>query len=590
MTRSPAAAIKIGIQIACFVVLPVAIGAAWTVMASRLFVWMASLSAYFPSPWATWWGYATQPAPDRWTIILLTASGIVAGLPLVLIACLIIARASKRRRHLVPLPSGGLKPLEPGVSDNHGHAAFATPAQTAKRFSGPGCLIGAADRRVGSRLFFDNVNSGPGHSMVFAGPGSHKTTSAVTRIWNWHGPRVVFDPSCEIGPIMTEALQANGCKVVSIGLTGQGVNALDWIDVRHPEADAHIRSAVEWIYHEGAASRSGGDQGRDPFWSTWGRALVTCLMAHMLFHPHSTFPKTLASLRRGIATPEGEMPTLLRGINRTSPSRMARDLAGGLMDMKAEKTFSGVYANAFAATEWLSVGAYADVVSGSAMRTSDILDSETVVFVQLPLRTLLATPAVGRAVMGALFNAMFHADGSGITDRILFQIDEAWILGAMKEIKLCHTTARKYAGCVSTIWQSEGQMEGVWGKDDAKMMRDTVSWRSYNAIQDGSIAEALSRDLGEHAVLAYSEGDNQGRQKPRGFALGSRSKGSNVNVHEIKRRLIKADEIMRAPADEMFVVVLDFPNPIRCKTAPYFRYPDIAIRMKNNRFVKTAAE
>jgi type IV secretion system protein VirD4 len=283
------------------------------------------------------------------------------------------------------------------------------------------------------------------------------------------------------------------------------------------------------------------------------------------------------------------MQVLLRGIRATSNSAMARDIAGGLMGMKADKTFSSIYANAFAATEWLSVPVYADAVSGSAVRTADILDSRTVVFIQIPLRTLLTTPAVGRAVLGAFFNAMFHADGE-ITDRVLFQIDEAWVLRALKEIRLCHATAAKYRGVVSTIWQSEGQIEGVWGKDDAKMLRDTVSWRSYNAVQDGSVAEQLSRDLGEHSVLAYSEGDNQGHQKPWGMALPSQSHGTNVNVHEIRRRLIKADEIMRAPADEMFVLARDFPNPIRCVSAPYFRYPGIARRMSGNRFVRVAAK
>jgi type IV secretion system protein VirD4 len=559
------------------------------VLASRLFVWMGGLSADFPSPWVTWWRYARQPRLDGSTLLYLIASGIIAALPIGLLAVVVIAAyLRRRRRRLVPAPGGGVRPIEGGVTDNHGHAQFATSSVMAKRFAGPGCLIGAADRGERAQLLFDNTNVGPGHCMVFAGPGSHKTTSAITRIWNWRGPRVVFDPSCEIGPIMTEALQARGCNVVSIGLTGSGINALDWIDIQHPESDAHIRTATEWIYNESATSRSGGDQGRDPFWGTWGRALVTCIMAYMLHHPAPHAPRTLASLRRGIATPENDMQDFLRGIHLSSSSRMARDLAGGLMGMKAEKTFSGIYANSFAATEWLSVGAYADAVSGDAMRTSDILDSNTVVFIQLPLRSLLTTPAVGRAIMGALFNAMFHADGSGNTDRILFQIDEAWVLGAMKEIKLCHTTARKYRGAVSTIWQSEAQLEDVWGREGAKTMRDTVSWRSYNAIQDGDVAEKLSRDIGEHAVMAYSEGDNSGQSKPRGFALGSRSKGRNTNVHEIKRRLILPSEIMRSPADEIFVLARDFPHPIRCVSAPYFRYPDIARRMRNNRFVTVA--
>ena len=48
---------------------------------------------------------------------------------------------------------------------------------------------------------------------------------------------------------------------------------------------------------------------------------------------------------------------------------------------------------------------------------------------------------------------------------------------------------RVWRGAVSTIWQSESQLEDVWGREGAKTMRDTVSWRSYNAIQDGDVAE-----------------------------------------------------------------------------------------------------
>jgi type IV secretion system protein VirD4 len=70
--------------------------------------------------------------------------------------------------------------------------------------------------------------------------------------------------------------------------------------------------------------------------------------------------------------------------------------------------------------------------------------------------------------------------------------------------------------------------------------------------------------------------------------MGSSSRGDNVSTHEIKRRLIKADEIMRAPADEMWVLARDFPHPIRCTTAPYFRYPELAALMAGNRFAVAA--
>ena len=68
-------------------------------------------------------------------------------------------------------------------------------------------------------------------------------------------------------------------------------------------------------------------------------------------------------------------------------------------------------------------------------------------------------------------------------------------------------------------------MESVWGREDAKLMRDTLSWRSYNAIQDGDIAERLSRDMGEHGVLAHSEGEIQGQSKRFGLALPNSNRG-----------------------------------------------------------------
>lgn len=562
----------------------------WTALSSFALTRLLGVRDFYtfsnPESYFQWWAYLLDDEQPATVNISLLISGAIGALPWAAVA--VRMGLDRRTRKLVRRRDGRLRALDLGVTDNHGHAAFAPEDEVLKHFRGPGCVIGAHARFAGAAYLYDNVNVGPGHSMVFAGPGSDKTTTAVTRIWHWPGPCVVFDPSCEIGPIMTDALRKRGRRVVSIGLKGDGVNALDWIDTDHPEADAFIRSAVDWIYNEGATSRSSADQSRDPFWSTWGRALVSCLMAHMLYA--SDGPRTLSALRQGISTPENEMPKVLRGIHASSASRMARDLAGGLMGMKADETFSGIYANAFAATEWLSITAYADVVSGSAMRTSDILNSDIVVFVQLPMRSLIATPAVGRAVLGALFNAMFHADGTGIADRILFLLDEAWLLGRLNEVMLCHSTARKYRGCVQQIFQSEGQLEVVWGREGAKTMRDTLSWRSYNSIQDGEVAEKLSADIGEYGVMAYSEGINTGRQKPWGPHLPSSSSGSNLNTHEIKRRVIKRDEILRSPADRMFVLARDFPWPIDCCTAPYYRYADLNRVMQDSRFVTKAAE
>ncbi len=558
------------------IVLPLA---GWLVMADSIY---ASGTGH---PFAVWgWPHALKWFGPHYPFE--TACIVVSGLlPTAMLICyvqMMVRLAKKRRvRKLSGHTGTEMIPIERGITDNLGHAKFADIVNTDKSFSGPGTLIGANTRDEKTKFLYDDPEQGAGHWLAFAGPGSDKSTSLVTRLWLWAGPRVCFDPKCEIFKIMGKALNDDGFRVYSVDIKGNGINVLDWIDVNDGECDAHIRTAVNWIYNGGATPAA---QQKNPFWTTNGKALVTCLMAHMLY---SDVPeKTCRFLRRGITLPETQMMDLLTDIHATSESSYARMLAGTFMEMKAPETFSGIYSNAASATEWLSVDAYAQAVSGNAVRASDILDSDKVIFVQIPLRTLITTPTLGRAIMGALFNAVFQDDGATMTSRALFAIDEAWTLGPAEEIALAHMAGRSYQICVGTIWPSEAKMEEIWTKSGRQMLFETSNWRSYNAVQDGEVAERLSADMGEYAVMAYSEGDNTGNQRPRGWfgSLGSKSSGFNVNKHEIKRRLVKRDEIMRSRADQMFVLVRDFPYPLTCFTTPYFRYPWIDKVMQSSQF------
>jgi type IV secretion system protein VirD4 len=556
----------------------------WLTGASVLYCWWTGRLGLFIFPYCQWVEARPYWHVNWFMTVCVIGSALIPTLVIGIVIAIVARIWQERRRRRLRSSGEGETPsdIERGPTDNHGHARFATAKDMGARFDGPGCLIGAVDNGPAARLLFADPNDGPGHSLTFAGPGSGKSTQSVTRLLYHYGPRVVFDPSCELGPIMIKALQKENYNVKIIGPSGGGVNVLDWIDINDPEADAHIRSAVTWIYNDGATSSS---QQKNPFWSNWGKALITCLLAHMLYSDEPEAEKTLRVLRIGIATPEAEMMKLLGIVHNTSKSDMARDIAGGLMGMRAPETFSGIYSNAFSATEWLSVGTYADAVSGVDMKTSDILDANTIVFVQVPLRTMISTPSVGRAIMGSLFNAVFHADGN-VDRRILFEIDEAWSLGASDELRLCFTNGRKYNIMLRLNWQSEAQMRDVWGDKGAELIHDNISWRSYNAVQGGKVAEQLSKDIGEYSVMAYSEGDNSGWNTPRGLGggFGSRSSGMNINKHEISRRVIKADEIMRSPANMMFVLMRDFPFPIRCFTAPYWKYPAIIEVMGANRF------
>jgi type IV secretion system protein VirD4 len=362
----------------------------------------------------------------------------------------------------------------------------------------------------------------------------------------------------------------------------QGFNALDWIDPNAAMAEMHVHTVVSWIFSE----KTGRENEDELFFIKWGKDLVACLMADLLWDDASKQPKTLRGVRARVVTPETLMRTTLKKIHENSKSPMARDLAGALMGLVAE-TFSGIYANASQGTAWLSVRSFANLVSGDGFRTRDITSGKLSVFVQVPLAALMTAPGVARVIIGALLNAAYEASGK-VEGRILFLLDEAARLGRMAILETARDVGRKYGITLQLCYQSVGQLEGQWGRDGKRAWYDGVSWRGYAAIQDLETAKEVSAACGHRAVLAYSEGDNRGRHTNFGFGFGSRSRGSNTSVHEIRRALITPDELLQdARTDEMFVLARSSP-PMRCGRAIYFRRQELTDCVFKNRFVAAA--
>jgi type IV secretion system protein VirD4 len=234
---------------------------------------------------------------------------------------------------------------------------------------------------------------------------------------------------------------------------------------------------------------------------------------------------------------------------------------------------------------WLFNESYSDLVSTGHFDPQSLLNGKTTVFLNISLRTLDNTPAMARVLVGALLNTIYMADGN--TDgRILFLVDEAARLGRLKALETARDTGGKYNVALHLLFQSMGQMQDpqLWGREGTKAWIDAAGWVGYAAIRAGGAGKDLSEQLGTHSVMAYSEGDNQGLQKPFGLALPSSSRGTNVNVHEIKRALIQAAEMQQdLRADEMIVVPAEG-LPIRCGRALYFRRPEFAEQVEANRF------
>ena len=564
--------------------------AAWTPLASFIALHGTGLWRNYGWPskaWA-WWLWLPYAGSNHAVHAWLSRSGVGAAGVLMSVPFFALLRYTKDGTGSAQRP----KPVRRGRSDNHGHADWISMRELRRLFPGPdtmhgGIVVGEAyrvDQDTVSRVAFDPrdqhtwgqggkapllidpCDDGPTHSLIFAGSGGFKTVSAVSTMLHWTGSAVVLDPSCEMGPMLRDARKSMGQRVIELApatAATVGVNVLDWIDPADPLSDGHVQSVVAWAC--GEPKRGTTDEAQ--FFASWGRKLVACLLADMLSDAGLTpEEKTLRALRTAVATPERRIKALLRTIHTDSGSAMARAIAGSLMDMAADETFSGIYANANEMTAWLSVRAYADLVSGSAFRSTDLGGGNMTVFLQLPLESLITAPEVGRVLVGAMLNAIYRRDGD-ITGRVLFLLDEAARLGRMAILEQARDAGRKYGITLQLCMQSAGQLEAIWGREGRRAWSDSVSWRAYAAIRDLDTAREISELFGHHAVIAKSE----------------RSNKWGASTHEIKRRLINPEELLQdTRSDELFIYAGG--KPIRCGRAIYFRRPELNARVAVNRF------
>ncbi len=187
------------------------------------------------------------------------------------------------------------------------------------------------------------------------------------------------------------------------------------------------------------------------------------------------------------------------------------------------------------------------------MRTGDLALGKTTVFLQIPLTVLQTTPAVGRVLVGALLNAAYQADGR-VQGRVLFLLDEVARLGYMQVLEQARDAGRKYGITLLLLYQSLGQLVAQWGREGKQAWYDSTSWRLFAAVQDPTPRSELSAMCGEYGVVATSQGDTEGSQARSGIA--SSSSGRSENRSEVKRALIKPDELTQdTRTDEAFILV-----------------------------------
>ena len=184
-------------------------------------------------------------------------------------------------------------------------------------------------------LLIDPCRGTSTHSLLFSGSGGYKTTgSAVPTLLHWRGSAIVLDPSLELSPMLADARRRMQHEVFTLHPETAhvvGFNALEWIDIDSPDGGNRHPVGRRMDLRRGPERQCDGGIFYGPWQGAGG--LSSCAYAlgrRLVGRTENTADATL-----GAGNPEPELREILSEIHRSSPSRMARDLAGtlkGLVD------------------------------------------------------------------------------------------------------------------------------------------------------------------------------------------------------------------------------------------------------------------
>jgi len=561
--------------------------------------WMVPLSAFF-----FWRDYADLPAVTKlWKPCMLFATAVAcapAGLLLLI---------PMRERIIAARP--GQKPPPPvrANSDLHGHADWMSEADLRRLANEPlpsrgGVVLGTTcradlhpDQDGGNApLVRDPCTQDATHGLGFCGSGGGKTSAGVTPTLDpevgWRGNVLVNDPSSQAGSMCGPMREEWGQRVVCIGMPRLpnpnrnpdlppepprvGINLFGWIDPADPLFEEHVRSTVESLGPEKSVKP---DNDGNRVFKVKADDLQVCLLADLMSDPNiPASQKTPARFIELAYIPEHNMKGVLETIYQESHSRLARLLAGALMRVYP-KTFSGFCAETTADLSWLTTQSYANLVSGTApgsILPADFTHSDLCVFLQLGVKTMEDTPEIGRAILTALLNDIYRAEGQTRRSYLL-ELDEIDRFGKLDALSTAASQGRKYRIVVNGWWHNIGQMEKRWGEAGASTWRANAAWEFYSAM-DEDTAKAVSERCGTYTAIAPSEGRSSTSQSSQGN--GGRSRGTNEGTTLQAVKLLTAYQAERdLRPDEAIIFKRGARQPIRLVKAYYFRRPDMAAKV-----------
>ncbi|MDB5848226.1 MAG: traG [Rhodoferax sp.] len=587
--------------------------ACFTVVASWVLVCGLHLQSAYPGVWRwQWWLYlvvAPADASPAETALIAKWLGYGAAIGALFGLAPMVAFAIKQGRPRLRKLVGTMTAPEPERANSrvHDDARWMTMDEAQQVFVGPGRWGGIPvaeayrpDQDRTAKAFDEDeaktwgmggkapllqtpLTHGATLGIIIGGSGSFKTVGfTLPCCAAWRGSIVVLDPSSQVGPMVTDMREGMGHTVALVDYKHPergSFNVLDCLDLYTAAPEVQIAEFVDWAF----ASTKGTDAKQDPFFVPAAKEMACTILADLL--ADNTVPanrRNVREWRQRMTIPEPEMRRQLENIFAESRSSYAREMAGTMM-RTPDKTFGSIYKVMTTETKWLSIPAFADLLSGSTFNPRDLRDGNLTVIIQAD-DTMRSAPAMGRVIVGSLARVVSRAKGETASP-VPFILDEMHSLGHMQILAEMRDQGRKMGVHLFPMWQSIGQIEETWGKEGKKSWYSSAAWRMYAMVNDAETAKEVSERCGTYTALTRTEGQSVSRQG----MMGRNTRGTNDNVSTARVDLISPYQVQTAMRPDEAIIIPRTGRALRCGRPLWFRRPEMRARILPDVMRKGAA-
>jgi type IV secretion system protein VirD4 len=376
--------------------------------------------------------------------------------------------------------------------------------------------------------------------LVIGGSGSGKTRFFIKpNIMQMHSSYVITDPKGTIVNELGNMLIKQGKYKVKILNLINFVKSMRYNPLAYVKDEKDILKLVETIISN---TKGEGEKAGEDFWVKAEKLLYQAFIGAIVFE-FPSFEKNLISVvemlkmcetREDDETFKNSVDLWFEELEQKNPDHFAV-IQYKNYKLAAGKTAKSILISCAARLAPFNIPQVRDLVKEDEMELDKIGDEKTALFVIIP-----DTDKTFNFIVSMMYTQMFnllvtHADdecGGRLPIHVRCLLDEFANIGKIPDFDILIATIRSREISASIVLQSTQQLESVYGKEKAAIIRDNCDTSIFLGGKSKETMKDIVETLGKQTIDDYNTSDTRGSNLSKG-----------LNYSKLGRELMTLDEM-----------------------------------------------